>query len=716
MNNNFLDDNSFNKSIINNNKEINNETYIKNEFAFNNSFNLSDVSKIDINDEKINLKNDKNNHINNNYIDNIDVNISLESLFISKNNLANQYLKVNKGSNKKKLRKEDLNNIPLPIFSCIYCSNDKLSFKHLSNEILTNKYLFQTSIFDLKELDILINYNPKKSRVNQNNKLIKIFIKNLEYINRFYNKKEINYFFNLKISKIKCIPTILLNDKKYQNIIEKEKKKETKNIYLKYIKNINNIHKNKSKLFYSRNLENYYTKYNLYKKYTKGKSNFYNAITQNSCISNSFNRNNLSFFNLKSKSNYYNKNKINSLGKIKTNNKKNYKNKINSLGKIKTNNKKNLESMNKKSFKIVQDDKSQEERKLFLFIDGNNHLKRKITKNDIEWEKDFYDIYNPIINDDLLLPQNNVNEFYNRKIDNQKNIYEKNKKSNLKLNKYIHSENNIFKNSNKYKSPKFQFNRSFKDKNNKSSSFLLKKKNDLKLKILEIKNINFNINKRYNLSNIQSPKKEYNLNNNNNSPLYSKIKLKNLYSKSEKKITNIRSKKIIKLNKNILVNYITNIKNNLFYSKSINKKIKNNIHNISRNNTDIKKKIINYNKNNFDFLQNKNCNIQNDIISKSDKRKKYNLLLSNNNYNFNNNLFNKSLFNKSNFELKTKPNELQYNKFNLFFDIKNNLGKSPIKNKIKNLIYLKKSLIELNKRPINIKYFENEKNHNNNKF
>ena len=699
--NDFVDDNSFSKSNININKEINNESYMKNEFSFNNSFNLSDVSKIELKDEIINRNNEKNNQINN-YIDNIDVNISLESFFKSNNNLINKNKNINKVSYKKKLTKQDLNNIPLPLFSCIYCSNDKLSFKHLLNEIISNKYLFQTSIFDLKELDILINHNPEKNKVYQNNKLFNIIIKNTEYIKKFYNIKQINNFFKLKIFKVKSQQILLLYQNKYGKIIEKALKKKTNELYLKYVKDINNKYKvNNLKIFYSRNLLNNYSKYNLYKKYPKDVANFYNGITQKKNNVNSFNRNNLSFsrnnlsfFNLKSKSNYYNKNKINSLGKIKTNNKK------------------NSDSIKKNSFKLVQNNKSHEENKIFLFLD--NELKRKINKNDIKWEEDFYDIYNPIIDDDLLFyDKNNYNDYYNKKIFNQKNIYEKNKKINIKQNKFIHSEDNIFKNTRKYNSPKINFNRSFKDDNNKSSSFLLKKKNDLKIKFLEIKNINFKINKRYNLSNIQTPKKENKLNNSNNTPLYSKIKLKDLYLRSENKKINIRNKKIIKLNKNILINYITNIKNNFFYNRPMNTNINNKIHNISRSSTDIKNKIINIKKSNNDFLQSKN----NNIISKSDKRKKYNLLLSKNNYNFNNNLFNKSLFNKSNFDLKTKPNKLQYNnKFNFFFDMKNNFGKTPIKNKIKNSIYLKRSLIELSKRPINIKFFENEKNYNNNKI
>ena len=72
--------------------------------------------------------------------------LSIESIQIDLNNNSD------KKQIKKKLTKEDLNNIPLPVFSCIYCSNDIIAFRHLIQEIITNKYLFQTSVYDIRDI------------------------------------------------------------------------------------------------------------------------------------------------------------------------------------------------------------------------------------------------------------------------------------------------------------------------------------------------------------------------------------------------------------------------------------------------------------------------------------------------------------------------------------------------------------------------------------
>ena len=81
--------------------------------------------------------------------------ISICSLQSEEFNYSNNNIQKNKNNKRenllnkkitKKITKEDLNNIPLPVFSCIYCSNEEISFKHLSLEIITNKYLFQSSL------------------------------------------------------------------------------------------------------------------------------------------------------------------------------------------------------------------------------------------------------------------------------------------------------------------------------------------------------------------------------------------------------------------------------------------------------------------------------------------------------------------------------------------------------------------------------------------
>ena len=81
---------------------------------------------------------------------------------------------------RKKLKKEELNNIPLPIFSCIYCSNEKISFNHLIKKILEKKYFLLTSIYDIRTINKLIS--------NSNN--INLIKENLEYIKNYYKYKD----------------------------------------------------------------------------------------------------------------------------------------------------------------------------------------------------------------------------------------------------------------------------------------------------------------------------------------------------------------------------------------------------------------------------------------------------------------------------------------------------------------------------------------------
>ena len=102
---------------------------------------------------------------------------------------------------KKKLTKEDLDNIPLPIFSCIYCSNDHLSFNHLSNEVLSEKYYNQTSIYDMKLLEKLIQNGPLIEQDNFKFKLLDIIIQNTEYIRKYYNSKESLLFYSSQMYK-----------------------------------------------------------------------------------------------------------------------------------------------------------------------------------------------------------------------------------------------------------------------------------------------------------------------------------------------------------------------------------------------------------------------------------------------------------------------------------------------------------------------------------
>ena len=82
---------------------------------------------------------------------------------------------------RKKLKKEELNNIPIPIFSCIYCSNEKISFNHMIQTILEKKYFLLTSIYDIRTINKLIS--------NSN-------MANLEYIKYYYKYKDSHMLLN----------------------------------------------------------------------------------------------------------------------------------------------------------------------------------------------------------------------------------------------------------------------------------------------------------------------------------------------------------------------------------------------------------------------------------------------------------------------------------------------------------------------------------------
>ena len=110
----------------------NSKTIIKDKYNFEKSLEISNIWP----------KNEETNKdmINQNIGE--DINFSLNNSIIEKNN----NIKTINVMPLKKFKKEDLDYIPLPVFSCIYCSNEYISFNHLSKEILSNKYLFQASI------------------------------------------------------------------------------------------------------------------------------------------------------------------------------------------------------------------------------------------------------------------------------------------------------------------------------------------------------------------------------------------------------------------------------------------------------------------------------------------------------------------------------------------------------------------------------------------
>ena len=232
LNNNNIINNR--KSNIKVNKEnlqinllnINNEKFINNSFS---DLSLSDIGNKEIPSKRGQYKNNENENINNYILNEIEKRSSLGSVKLE--DLNNIFFPKNK---KIKLTKEDLNNIPLPIFSCIYCSNEKISFNHFSQEILSNKYSLLSSIYDIRELNKILSNKYLIDKDDKNDKLENIIIKNTEYINKYYNNDEIKNFFVQKSYDDKTHFEIY--QKKYiQNIGNKlnriKIKKIKKNIY-----------------------------------------------------------------------------------------------------------------------------------------------------------------------------------------------------------------------------------------------------------------------------------------------------------------------------------------------------------------------------------------------------------------------------------------------------------------------------------------------------
>ena len=222
----------------------------ENESNFEQSFELSKIEML----EDINKENNEGG-VNN-------MNVKLEHSYIKDNNqpINTNDLSQKKVKTKNKIKKEELNNIPLPIFSCIYCCNEYVSFNHLSNEIISNKYLFQTSIYDIKQLDFLIS--GKISEKVNNDKLLNLYLNNLENLKEFINNDKINKFFKSQKFRTKCEYNKFIIKKKFRIKLEEKVNKKKKDFYFKEIKGTYRISKNSLNnkcLFNSNSLINNYS-------------------------------------------------------------------------------------------------------------------------------------------------------------------------------------------------------------------------------------------------------------------------------------------------------------------------------------------------------------------------------------------------------------------------------------------------------------------------
>ena len=633
-----------------------------------------EISKIENKEEQIKQKNgnEDNNNINMNDIS--------DYSFITDNEIINNKKKTNKN----KITKEELNNIPLPIFSCIYCCNEKISFNHLSNEIISNKYLFQTSIYDLKQLDILIT--GKRSQKEEENKLINIVINNFENLKAFYNKKESRYIFGTNKYGITCKKNEAIIKKRFRMKLEEQLNKKKKDFYFKEIKGMYKITKNSLNnkcLFNSNSIINNY-------------SSLAGLIPAGETMQNI----------IEKKNNSINSSRISNLN-IQGNNPLPWKkNEIGLIGK--DNNKHYVENIIEKIDKNGESD--------ILDFLGENDLKRKINRKDIEWEETYYDINKPIIDDDIIntsidMEENFLNYSNNNKInknrnnmniiiEKQKNINNNSKHISINSENKSHLKLSIFNNSKSLAST------------NTSSNIIQKNKENRSLSIF--------LNKNFNIGNNSSPRNNNiiikNIRNNRKllkerelSPSISKKGIIDFDTKSYKKIFGIGNVLLDSKNihKKILFNHTVNIKKDIkeyknIYNKHIDINIKDDtkniffMNNINHNKININKENINnksYNKliynNNND--NDKNINIENNItfFDKMIKRFK-----SNKDSNKKRSIFNPIFkFNKNNEKPQMKSPPINNIKYSLILP----------QNKDKKL-----NLLNFNKNSIIIKSLEND--------
>ena len=538
------------KNSINIIKESNSNMKIKN--IFENSINISAIGnkeKEQVN-EYFSITNDEGG-----IEKNID-NQNISSINLDKTSAHKLNKKIKKNNIKKKLTKEDLNDIPIPIFACIYCSNDYISFKHLSNEKLSSKYYNQTSIYDMKTLDELIKYHHIIDSFNNKPSLLNLIIKNTEYIKKYYEKSDaINFFNSNKFQKFNtCNKREIKKHLIYrlENCIIRKKNKDLTN---RIVNNNKFANKNFSYYKYNGNNSNHLFNDNCYN--INGNNKHSNTFGT-TCPGTGYNcsTNNIISFSI----NNYDFNNNNNNCNIGVNN-------INMMENI-------IEKIEKNGESESGGEGSEE----FLNIFGSeSQLHRKINKNKISFEENYYNIWDP---DFTQIVQN---------LDDKKEL----EKSNMK-----DSEVNINKKGN------------LKDcKNNLN--------NDKKNKIKEN-----NLNNENMIHNIINNKENNQMKNSFNYSLTSNLKNNDFnISRNENKILreiNLKkTRKFETLNKNNL--FSKNIddiipkeqlkNNNIFHLKSF----------IFHKN--LKNQSNHYNKNLLDFLNSQNKNILNKNSVFSERKK-----------------------------------------------------------------------------------------------
>ena len=439
---------------INNNQILQSPNCINNEYFLESSLKLSEI------ENKENEQVKKLESINSYNFESISINIS------------KQKPKVNIKNIKKKITKEDLNNIPLPIFSCIYCSNEKISFNHLITEIIYNKYFLQTSIYDMKSLDEIIKIKTNLYTNMRNSPLINLVIKSTEFIRHYYNKNELNKIFESK--KIRKIYEENYN-KAYCVFIRKLKYK----LMIKKKKDFSNNKTCQNKFFLFNDYKTSFQKQNNNSSFTND-----NLTTNKNSMTNTtgtLSPNIHSSLSLNNNNND-NGNNINICF--------NYNNA--------------MESIMEKIEKNEESDGESEEKFINTILGESNHSTKRTEKNKISFENKYYDIWNPditIINEVENEPNTNKINLFDKNVKKfKKIIIFRNKKDKIYSANFICKKNTCDNNIINY-NIKDNINKKLKENNNNIFSSYIN--NNIKKKNL-VNFINYKNRRRFNIVSIIS--------------------------------------------------------------------------------------------------------------------------------------------------------------------------------------------------------------------
>ena len=401
---------------IKNNKLLSKKHYISNDIQFEDfedGLNISGIENKEENTKFIKNQNNLDRTIND-FSDDLenfnesDSDFSIESIEseLSSKNYNNNN---NKNNYKRKKTKEDLNNTPLPIFECIYCTDEKIVFNNFINKSLSDKYLYLTSVYDIIDLNNIISNSLLISKNRKNDKLLNIIIKNTEYIKEYIPNEKNKIFFKSCIFYNLCEQYEFKKERQNQDYLNNQEDFNFKDVN-KISRNIKNRCLNSTvSLINNCNILGIFIE----SLPRKSENNFKTNYTNISGSNNSLFINSLSLYN---NENYcFNNNKENN----------------NILN--------NLEKIEKKDDRSNYAEEKDELIDIFKF-----DLKRKISKNDIEWDNKFYDIYNPDISSDSDYSENDINfrknkNFINRNYFHFKNSLKNKKYKNINLN-YVNNK------------------------------------------------------------------------------------------------------------------------------------------------------------------------------------------------------------------------------------------------------------------------------------